>query len=92
MKAQSFSHVITSFDIDECINEIVQLQNDEAFLRGISLVQVPVTNRSTKLKVESDKKRIQQILINLQSNALKFTKRGGDVSISCKFVPKSGSN
>ena len=29
--------------------------------------------------VESDEKRIKQVLMNLQSNALKFTKEGGEI-------------
>ena len=40
-----------------------------------------------KIVVQSDKLRLQQLLINLQSNAIKFTKKCGAVAIICTFVP-----
>ena len=38
------------------------------------------------LLIESDEKRIKQVLMNLQSNALKFTKEGGAIKIVCTYV------
>ena len=37
-------------------------------------------------KICADRQRIQQVLLNLQSNALKFTRSGGKVEIICSLV------
>jgi signal transduction histidine kinase len=45
---------------------------------------IPVEHQN--LIIDSDEKRIKQVLINLQSNALKFTKENGSITITVEFI------
>ena len=46
----------------------------------------PVPLKDQNHFIESDEKRIKQVLMNLQSNALKFTKSGGQIKIIAQMV------
>ena len=45
---------------------------------------IPVSEQN--FNVLSDEKRIKQVLMNLQSNALKFTKDNGTITIICEYI------
>lgn len=73
-------------NIIEVVEEIKNLTSEAALERGIDL-QVKLINIMHEY-VYCDKLRLKQVLINLVSNALKFTPRGGKVRIILQQLPE----
>ncbi|WP_050978391.1 ATP-binding protein [Beggiatoa alba] len=63
------------FNLHEFLQELVHLFQIRAKEKGISFLYEPVTH--LPVGVHGDAIRLRQILINLLSNATKFTERGG---------------
>jgi len=65
---------LNSFSVRDCVEEISDLFRAEALQKGLQL-KVTILREVPK-KIKSDKRRVQQILVNLLSNAMKFTQKG----------------
>ena len=60
------------FLLDDVINEVAEIFSNQAAQKGLELI----VNIPEKIFLFSDMRRIKQILINLVSNAVKFTNQG----------------
>ena len=75
-----FRKNFSKFDIKEAIKEVMEIQQEKADYQSIKLESF-FTGFNDNYKVCSDSFRIQQVLLNFQSNALKFTPANGHIKI-----------
>lgn len=66
------------FDLSHVIGECVKSMQADAGRRGIGLTFVPATD---PLVVHADELRLEQVISNLVTNALKYTRQGGHVEV-----------
>lgn len=67
------------FEIDEVIDSVHRLIEQRAKEGGIELRIAPPPKH---LKLRADQRRFKQILINILTNAIKFTEKGGRVELT----------
>jgi PAS domain S-box-containing protein len=68
----------SDFDIANLINELVDEISPLLMEKDLKLAQ----NVNVKSTMYADKARIQQVLVNLMTNAIKFSPKGGSIRIS----------
>jgi two-component system phosphate regulon sensor histidine kinase PhoR len=73
---------VSPFDINGVIQEVVDRFNPQADRAGLIL---HFDHSDVVLQVPADRERVEQVLVNLIHNAIKFTAPGGKVEISTKL-------
>ena len=87
MRQGKFRKYCHNFDVRKIINEVLLIQQLQAKSMNISLsAEFIGFSDDLSFKFCSDSQRIQQVILNLQSNALKFTSSGGSVKIICRRI------
>ena len=81
IEAERFELAREDFDARDAIAAVLRLMRGQADRAGISL-RGEISAES--LEAEADRRAIKQIAFNLISNALKFTPRGGLVTVSAQ--------
>lgn len=87
MEAGRFSITTHPSDLEKMANEAVA---SLAPMSRESEVQVSVSSAAEGRLVGVDARRIEQVVLNLVSNAIKFTPRGGTVEVKISWSPEGG--
>ncbi len=79
IEAERFELSIETFDARDAVSAVLRLMRGQADRSGVNLRGVlPIG----PLFAEADRRALKQIALNLISNALKFTPRGGSVTVT----------
>jgi PAS domain S-box-containing protein len=73
------------FDLHECLRSVTDLHQLQAKAKSLKLT---LENENSSLQINADEGKVRQVLNNLLSNALKFTKEGG-ISIAVEHKADS---
>lgn len=73
--------------LTDIVSAVLPMVEPQFAERGLSLD----VNVSTTLTVRTDHEKAEQVLLNLLGNALKFTRRGGRVSVTADADPAPGT-
>ena len=66
--------------VNPVLAEVEGLCVNQAKAKGVTLTAAPL---DSDMHVTADAERFQQILLNLITNAIKFTKKGGSIAVTC---------
>jgi signal transduction histidine kinase len=75
------------FGIDELVDSTIHIARSRAEREGVTLT-ADLPNDMPRIR--ADQRKMRQVLLNLVTNAIKFTGEGGEVTITCWARPASG--
>lgn len=83
VEAGKYELVYSSFDAADVVRSSIKMIRPTADAAGVRL-ESELIESVTELLVEADRKALRQILLNLLSNSVKFTPKGGTVRVTAQ--------
>jgi signal transduction histidine kinase len=81
----------TSVPLQDMLSEVVRLHSSNAAKKGVKLSLATMCERVPQ-QVLLDRLRMQQVISNVISNAIKFTEEGGSVTLVVSVLPNKLSS
>ena len=72
--------------VKDLLHQAYKLMQQTALEKGVALQPAVVPENVAEASMYADQKHIHQILINLMSNAIKYTPRGGTASVAVEIL------
>ena len=84
IEADKIEIEVVELDVRELVSEVVDLMVERARSKGVELIAR--VHPTVPRRLRGDPGRLRQVLVNLVSNAVKFTDRGGEVVVRVRVA------
>jgi PAS domain S-box-containing protein len=81
VEAGQLTYDISRISLREIVDHVTQMVEPQATSKGL---EIAAAECPPELEALADRSKVEQILLNLMSNAVKFTQPGGSVSLQCR--------
>jgi PAS domain S-box-containing protein len=85
LDAGGVRYEITAFDLSEAVRDVEDVTTPQLRARQLQFV---VRNCAAGVRVRADRDKVEQILVNLMTNAIKFTEPNGQIAMECASSPE----
>ena len=91
VRAGKFRRVDKNFTLQQPIKEVLEVLNFKATYKSVK-IDTHYLGLDPEKRVRCDERRVMQVLLNLLSNALKFTKTNGRIEIQVRLLRGKNSD